>query len=844
MRRVAILLALLAVVSSVPAQSLKDFLRKWDAKTAGPVVSIDSSQVYPQTNTPPGQPEPAITDYSFYHRKRMKVGTLNAIVPEQMLIFPPDQAPNPYDYLTKEDKMIAFLQTLSPDQRRTLSFRGLAPDELTGQARDLLRSIIPHPLYVQEWTREGSSISTSSDPVKLSSDVQDRVRLQIFKELTIGYNQFFDPKSGARTWTGISSASAGPNGTKIYKPSEGPKIPNQGGFSGALVDNQEKNGELNLGLPALQKKIAFRPDWKVGTLFEDIRRTCGVEIYADFRLLRYPVDVIGTEATASEMLRAMGLCFCSTYRQVGPAFVLTSDLVGRETRSLSTLGAGAMTKMQLQETIAKGRAELKSNLLDTLGFLPDDALEAGTFAQSLSKPLRFADNNPWISVTGIPDRIRVAMGNFNDPTPPAGGFAGNQNSPHYVLDPETMNKVHLGLASSYRLILPSGRPLAAESLNFTNGFSGGRPPKTPVSLPIDPAKAKAAYYAGYRTESTENAKAFCALAKSHGLKEIWLETGSPEVIATAKDAGLAVTLIVRPWKALAGESVVPDMNPLGMTGGEFNKIDRARWDSTLNQTWYFPDSIAPGSRDTGDHWARLTRLVADRRVSRVAVIDAVPTGYTGPSSDDYMQPQTTAMFVNGVEAALSLKDLVPDVYNFGCSVDWRLTGLRKFSVDLLDLDNPHRHAPYMPIPYYDEGPFGNYGYPRPSVGESEIYQAMQALEQMKKDACVKQMAGLLKRWGDAKVPLLVQQPSFDGGSGIMRSCDYEFATNVTVGVGNSGDRDQVELFTVNPINAEQSEGHLVFQLALGDPKPTCLDLSDVPVDRLSVYFNYLFKPVN
>lgn len=102
----------------------------------------------------------------------------------------------------------------------------------------------------------------------------------------------------------------------------------------ATVPNTPKTGDLRLDDAALRVKVPLAGLGTAGELVTRVAALLHREIYADPHYARRTVTLIGPapSAPAGDLLGALALAVAGTYRQVGPAFVLTDDLDGVGTR--------------------------------------------------------------------------------------------------------------------------------------------------------------------------------------------------------------------------------------------------------------------------------------------------------------------------------------------------------------------------------------------------------------------------------------------------------------------------------------------------------------------------------
>ena len=98
----------------------------------------------------------------------------------------------------------------------------------------------------------------------------------------------------------------------------------------ATVVNTPRSGDLRLDDPALQVRVPLADLRTVEDLVAKVAALSHREIYADPHYARRMLTLLGPapSAPAGDLLGALALTVAGTYRQVGPAFVLTDDLAG------------------------------------------------------------------------------------------------------------------------------------------------------------------------------------------------------------------------------------------------------------------------------------------------------------------------------------------------------------------------------------------------------------------------------------------------------------------------------------------------------------------------------------
>ncbi|HET6383677.1 MAG TPA: hypothetical protein VFJ58_09820 [Armatimonadota bacterium] len=263
-------------------------------------------------------------------------GGVIAIAPPTMTILnTAPGAPNPFEGMPPADAFKLLVGSLSPAQWQTLtSAQGLGLGDLkSDDQRELFRAIFPQGgLRVAPMPPSGVFFALGDyKPIKPGDADRAHIRLTRYTNL------------GLSTIEGHGSVGLGyPPGLQGAHSYEG----NNGLYEQSNVDtlygvrvrkkapNTPKPGNLDFNAAALQTPIPLSGAKTVEGLIQRISRATRVELYADRRYEdREIVIAAGARAArAADLLQAMAFCLRGTYRRVGPAFVLTDDLIGVGTR--------------------------------------------------------------------------------------------------------------------------------------------------------------------------------------------------------------------------------------------------------------------------------------------------------------------------------------------------------------------------------------------------------------------------------------------------------------------------------------------------------------------------------
>lgn len=263
--------------------------------------------------------------------------TVTAIAPPTMtLLNTAPGTPNPFDGIPKGDAFKLLLGSLNDTQWGALtSDRGLGASDLAGAAQHNLfaalfpaRSVTLHPDHGWDSTGAGAV----DDSLTLTDADMAQVRLRVRQRVMIGL-----PVVGKKTeW--LNSPDEAPRGQTRYQLYDSQMGQGKDTLYGVklrdTVPNVPKSGDLDFNLrPVFKKTVSLDGLKTVGDLVTRVGQVTRTELYADRRYEKRSVTFLGPPtARARDVLEALALCVTGTFRKVGPAFVLTDDVLGAGTR--------------------------------------------------------------------------------------------------------------------------------------------------------------------------------------------------------------------------------------------------------------------------------------------------------------------------------------------------------------------------------------------------------------------------------------------------------------------------------------------------------------------------------
>ena len=264
-------------------------------------------------------------------------GDVTAVAPPTMTVLNTSPGtPNIYDGMPPEDALKLLCASLTPGQWQALAGeRGLGLSDLTGQdQRSLFLALFPGgTLKVQQAVPyEPGKPTPPSEERDLTGDLP-QVRVRLARRMLVMLPVEGNPNM--HTGTYLDDLPGSPPRYHVLPPRSGADTL-YGAQTRAEVPNLPKKGQLDLSAPVLQAAVPLAGVKTVGDLIGRIGDVTRVELYADPHYEKRTLTLVGgaTSAPASQLLRALALCVTGAYRQVGPAFVLTDDLMGVGTRRL------------------------------------------------------------------------------------------------------------------------------------------------------------------------------------------------------------------------------------------------------------------------------------------------------------------------------------------------------------------------------------------------------------------------------------------------------------------------------------------------------------------------------
>lgn len=657
--------------------SLAQYLQShsWDVAKDGPLLVLEPDKT-------PGGDRPS--SFAAFDRKVVAVGSITALVPRTMIVIDTSapKEPNLYEGLPIQAKVLYLLRSLNVEQWRKVASSGISIGDLRGEQKRVLGSIIPNPLA---WRVLG----VDNPPVgSLSGDERLSVRLMVERTFNLEV-QSVDGRSGQTILA------------REYKdrlqqlPTEEGKETAYGHPVRQEVNNTAKPSELNYGSPALSKVLSVPANATVETLIAQVNSSCGLEIIPDYRVAKRAVRLWGQSVSARDLLKALAWSVEGTYRKVGAAYVLTSDLEGMGARAFKIAYWQGTLAGEANHASAKLRLEVGANE----GFRRVPFTLKGNDAPSSDLVAKIdlaehQDKSASVSISELPTELRNMIEQAE----------ATSTDGRYRKD-----KIRVTSDYSFHFVLPDGREFAIQSILGTGSMFSAHGPQNfgSTQLPVHLAEGSKLNMMVAAEDAASAASAVKTLAQ-YPVGKIWLDTHHQSALQSAikevEGTGIQVGLALRPWR-------VPTRNPDRTWLGEFGRPVFERFE---NLAEVMPDTaelmedrvaarfgtwISPSDPEIGSVLSRYQELASMPGLAGVALLETQTFGY------EPQRPRAVGSPFSLEWAALP----------HGYTMEQRLSFLRAEAVDPIDIGDTacamtvNLEQPFFPDPaLHGRGGFNNH----------------------------------------------------------------------------------------------------------------------------------------
>lgn len=352
-----------------------------------------------------------------FGRTYQSFGHLSALVPRTMTVLSmPSTIDGSNAGVPIDEAVRVLLGSLTDDEWREAAGDGLAVDDLTPDQHDLFQSMLGRPIDVAPAnlpppSNLGPTLSPSDQAYYQSVKHLEAEQIASASSLHLSF-----------THEAIGQTGSVDQGVDFRVIALSDSIPYGGQpLSGVAwaVENSLKDSQL--ATRDFIVKIPLKKMQTVGDIIASIAAATHVELYCDPRYASRNVLVLGQlekSAECDELMSALRLSLCATWRKVGPAYVLTDDLAGFGTR-----------RRAIASNIDSWTDRLQSDLTHADAVLTSRAASSNTPAHGVLTALHVSFDIPDVGRVAFQDlsfydtrnpvRSAVTPTAYVDPTPTA-----------------------------------------------------------------------------------------------------------------------------------------------------------------------------------------------------------------------------------------------------------------------------------------------------------------------------------------------------------------------------------------------------------------------------------------
>ena len=300
----------------------------------GLMLTVSSEQVTLPDGTEPPPADASLSDTAAaFGGQTFSFGGITAVAPSTMVLL--NTQPDPPDVAADMNSFTDFkMLSASLDEMQwqaLTSERGLGLSDLSDDTqRGLFHALFPHnQLWIgsEDPALIGVPQEKRADVQNVSDQINDvRIRLGQSSHLELHDT---DDKPIYHTLDRPDAAQR----LHIFHPKHDPLPTEHGVELAASVPNTLKPSDLDYDRRILQVPVSAAGAATVGDLVTHIGLQTKLELYVDphYAARTLTVQGMATEP-AADLLQALCVCVTGTFRKVGPAYVLTDDLIGVGTR--------------------------------------------------------------------------------------------------------------------------------------------------------------------------------------------------------------------------------------------------------------------------------------------------------------------------------------------------------------------------------------------------------------------------------------------------------------------------------------------------------------------------------
>lgn len=616
MRPACLLLTTLAapLVHAQSSPNLADYLQRHPVDSKGPVMAVEPDRV---------KPDGAGTSLGAFGRKAVTLGNATFIVPTVRVDIDDsviNKEPNMYEGLPSGIKLLYLMRSLTDAQWKKVSSQsGLGLGDLVGEQRLVFDSLLPKPFG---WTavKIGRNRSYTREMKRgtLTDRERQQVRLRLMETVDLGVSLANQPNATSNLG---SHRYRGQEGDWLYQRDQSQDYRSTSTFGLRVskeVPNQPKASQLDFTKIANPSMVTLPPKATVAELVAKAGAATGLEIMVDFRVGERTVVTGGGEIRAAHLLQGLALAVTGTYRKVGSAYELTSDLVGMGARKYRIATWQRSLEAEANRRAVAWMAEIAAQpgfervtYDPSLGLSPEQA-ETISGAHQGGKMTEFA-------AASLPATLRALL---------------NQWDVEYPTQPIRKDRVQLSPRYMGQFVLPNGTALRPElDAGFPFQFRRPTSPVRPGGITrqfspsdVDDATGLTFYVA---TETPGSVESLLAPFRAYATQRIWVETHSSSVlkkaIEVAERSQIKIGLAILPWRATTR---TPDTNIGGQHGDAVApQLDGINRNSQFLKCEPIPDWMAPDDPGRRDAWKSYAELAKTPGLQGVLLLETQPYGY-------------------------------------------------------------------------------------------------------------------------------------------------------------------------------------------------------------------------
>ena len=543
--------------------SLASALAAVKPPAGGVVLTVGAAQCpLPSGEVFPGPDASVQAVAGAFHRIARTFGVVTAVAPPTMTLLNTRPVnPNIYDGMPTPEALKFLAASLTPGQWQQLTGdQGIGLSDMVSETQSsLFTATLPRKLLLvpQPLTGADASATASVPGTRDLTASLPQVRLRLRRRLDLLVSRLGgQPNSvlnveaardiGQETHYRIGADSYSAPNASLYG------VPVK-----AEVPNVPKPGGLDPDSPALRVAVPLAGVNNVGALLARVGRLAGLELYADRRWEDRPLTILGTapSAPAADLLRSLTFCLTGAFRRVGPAYVLTDDVLGLGTRRavLSEFESTA-SAMRHKALYAAGDSMAGVHSLKDLPLAPDSM----TFTDAQKKAAQpFYDQTGFSSLTQTLAQLTPEQRAAVAATPAFTGSDGVTYTPDLAGDiivgedpslellvPTVNGPVDSGLRSTLYALFQPTPPVPDAPTPPTSPTAPGAP-APPLATLIKPIPRRAVLSSPHTAAEVQ---ALVTAMKKLGLNQLWLPvvpTGqAPDTLSQAVQAAKGTDIAV------------------------------------------------------------------------------------------------------------------------------------------------------------------------------------------------------------------------------------------------------------------------------------------------------------